>query len=799
MKKLAVVLGSLLVLFVALLLLLPVFYPADQLRPKIEAAINQKVRGKVKLGKITLRAFPTLKLHIEETVAVAPAPWNKESLATISSIDLKMPLLSLLFAPKVVIQLNDPQIQLTQRGEESNLSAFLPDPQVAAAQEAAATPVQPGEEKAVGETIDALPGFVANRVRAARVDFTIQNGSVQVVDLKAPKGNKTSLSKMNFSLEGIGLAHAIEVNFQAAIDYLAGDTKAQGDIKTTGTVKYSPNGKDTKIEVDLQNDLTALAIEQQPLFVKPAGTDLAIKMKGVVNQGLKTDANLESFDLKLGELIARASLNVEDATSELNRKIAMSLQADNVQLAPFGALVPMVRDYKLAGTVSLNAKVNGLLSNPALDVLVQLSKVSGATPQLQRPISDLNGKIEVKGTVKEPSVLVDPFSLKVGVSDLNLRLAVKGLDRPDANIRLSSKRLDVDELMGLKPGTAAPQSAGTQGTAADAKSAATEPLDESLDKMAPELEKSLANPMLDKARATIVMDLKSIKAMGAEYNNATFNMSYAARSLKVSKTGLGGYGGKLILEGAMGLFPKAPTYDIKAGLNGINLAEAIRAHAPEWKDQLSGTMVGDFKIAGKGLRKAQLNETLNGSLSGEIKSGRLNLPIVKLVEGVVKNLPSFGGKKAEIPENQKNREFRGEFKTCKLVSSIKGRVVNLQDLDVVFAAEDSKLGDMQFKSNGTVTFDRKVDILGTAFLDPSVVKFDPLKGPSGKIELPMKFAGDMSDPKPDYAYTVKIVGPKMAKSALKSEPVQKAVEKLQEKAPENVKKGIDELRKKFKF
>jgi hypothetical protein len=106
-----------------------------------------------------------------------------------------------------------------------------------------------------------------------------------------------------------------------------------------------------------------------------------------------------------------------------------------------------------------------------------------------------------------------------------------------------------------------------------------------------------------------------------------------------------------------------------------------------------------------------------------------------------------------------------------------------------------------------------VDLTGVAYIPQSAVKTTALRGPSGQAEIPLKMKGPMSDPKPDYAYTLGILLPRIAKNTLgekqdaaKAKAVEQArkiaapvVEKLQQQAPEPVKKQIDDLRKKFKF
>lgn len=801
MKKILVIVGSLLGLLIVALLLVPFFYPVDSLKPKLESAINAQIRGRAEIGKISIRAFPRLKLNLDQLKLSAPAPYNQSPLATVERVEVSMSLLSLLTSPGIDIAVQNAHVQLVQNVvqniPQSNLHDFLPPPKTEA--ELAKIAADPEKNKALGETLQTLPSFVANRVRAARVSFRLQNSEVIVRDLKAPAKDKTELHALEVALLNIGLATPIAIELAAQIDIHRGNLAAVGPVQAKGTVQLKPDGKNNLIDFNVVADQGQLDVSMKPLLHKPAGTAFSVAMEGQVLQGLVTDVDLRKLEFRFAELSAAGKMKLTNATALDPKlaKVSASFKVDDVKLAPFGAIVPMVREYKLGGGAQIKALVEGSLAEPVLDVIVNLRKVSGSTPQLKRPISDLNGQISVTGTTVNPKIVVAPFALKIGASDLNLKLQSSGLEKIVTQVQLSSKRFDADELLGLTPAgatTSLPTKSGGKGSASPV---AAQALDESLDALAPTVEEALKNPMLDQFSATVSLDFKSIKAMNAEFTDSTLNLSYAGRQLKVSKSGLGGYGGRLSLDALLGLNAKLLSYEMAAGLTGVRVQDMIAAHAPKWKDVMTGTMTGDLKVTGKGLRKNQIAENLSGGIKGDLKSGRLNLPIVKIVGGVMDKLPAVGGKKIELPN--KNQAFKGEFKTMHMAAALHGRNVQLQDLDVLYDTMQLGIGDLRFKANGNVSFDRQVDISGTAFLNPQYVRVDPLKGPSGQIEIPLKVRGDLSDPSPDYGYTLNALTPRLAQSVLKSKAAQDAIEKIKQNAPAPVQKGIDALKKRFGF
>ena len=799
MKKILIVLGVLVVLVVGSLALVPVFYSIDQLRPQIQAAAEKSVRGKVELGKLSLSLLPALRVSVDGVKVLAPKPYDQEPLATIETVRLEMPLMSLLGSPRATFKIEKPVIRLIQNGKDSNLAAFLPAP---VPQAAAAAPA-PGEKPvALGQTLDALPPWIGSRVKAARLSAEISNGQVTVQDMRAPKGDRIEVKKLDVAVTNIGLSTPVGLKALLDLDVVTAGAVVRGVMTTDGSVTVTPMGEVNHVSFDVSEDMSALDIQKAPLFHKPAGTAFTAALKGKIEQGPQINLELNPAELRFGDIKALAQVKVSDATSDQARA-DVSVRVPDVNLAGFGSFVSLVRDYKLGGKASVEVVAKGQLSDPTVDVHVSLTDVTGSTPQLGKPITGLNGKIRVSGTAKNPSVSIDPFALKIGSGDVSLKLLVQGLEYPQVKLTVNSQRLDADELLGLQPVIV-----GDAKAASSAKEPpSTLPLDESLNQLAPVVEEALKNPVLDKVQAQIALSFKSIKAVGAEYKDATFNMTYAKRDLSVSKTGIGAYGGRMNLDGAMQLDPKAMGFRFNAGLTGVTVAEMTKAHAPKWQNEVTGRLDGTLVISGKGLRKEQVAQNLGGSLKGEFKEGRLSLPIVKLVASTLGQLPTVMGKKVELPKSDK--PFKGEFKVMKLVSSFHGRSVKIDDLDVVYDTQSLGIGDLQFKANGTVSFDRQVEIIGTAI--PSIVSGDVLtylRGPSGKAEIPLKISGDMSDPKPDYGYSIGILGPRAAQNALKSQggqaakaAVAKEVEKQLEKTklPDPVKNKVNDLKKKFGF
>jgi hypothetical protein len=819
MKKIAIVIGSLIALVIAGLLVAPLFISLDDLRPKIEEAANKQVRGKVSLGKLSLSLFPWVKLGVSDVKLVAPG-FENDPVAEIESVQVKMSLLSFLTAPSAKVAVNKMKIKLVDRGQGSNLDAFLPAPPVEGSPEAIAAEAEAraaakgAAAPAVGEILSSLPGFLSARVMAARIDFELNDSEAvyDVVDANAPKapGDQVVVRDMNVQLEDIGLNSPVKIDATISPDVKMGELVVKGPIRTTGEVVLTPEGSNNVVKLAVEQDLKDLEIRFGALFGKAAGGALGTGLKGTITAGKAISADLSSLEFHMGPLKTQGSLKAQNLQDMALAQIELAIAASNVDIAPFGALIPMVKQYEAGGQVDFKMSARGPALDPTVEIDVSLAGIRGSTPELKKPLTDLNGKVRVTGTAKNPSVVVAPMSMKIGSSDMNVAVNTKGLTPMAVDFKLESSNFDADELLGLEPvlvgqpikkgSKAAKEPTVSKSEQKALEKAAKAPLDESLEALAPTIEEALQNPFLDQVKANINVSFAKIKVMGATLTQTKVLATYGARNFNVSQASLNGYDGNVAAKMNLGLKPGAFSYNMDAQLKGVQLGAMLETHAPNWKEQLAGAMNGSFKLSGVGLRKAELAKHLRGEVKGDIVKGRLNLPLGKVIEGVGDALPKAVATKAADAGNK--YEFNGAFKTMKLASKIVGRKVEIQTIDVEYDSEQNKVGILKFKANGEVDFDQNMDIEGIAFVKPELIPVQGLENKQGQVEIPLRMKGTLTEPKPDYAYTVKAMSGSVAKGVAKQQLKKlapKAEEIIKKKLPKNVqKKAGDALKKLFK-
>jgi hypothetical protein len=783
------------------LLIAPLFISIDKFRPQIVTAVESKLRAKVSIGELSLRLFPTFKVSSDSLIVTPLAESGfDQPVVNSKSMAVEASLFSFLTSPSLSFQVNEPTLNVTAKNKKTNIAEILPvegsaetQTAVSSGQDAAAEASSP--DSALSE----LPAWLRTRVEAASFSVFVRKAHVIYEDLDA--GSKTDLSKVDFSLKDIGLNQTMLARFDAQVDFKGDGLSAAGPVTAEVEIVSSTNS-DGQLSLDMKGskDFSSLDLQMTDLFVKKPGIPFGVSFAGKMLVAKVINVDMTAMNLDFGTLAIKGSLKASDLTGAA--QVELNLKSSSLNLADLKSYSPMIANYKLLGKADFSAEVKGTLDNPSLNFAFTANEVQGSSPDLATPIKNLSADVRIGGTLNDPLVDVKKVQLAIGkASDLALRGTVRGIKAPVVDFSVESKNLDLDEIMGT-PAASAPASASSKGAAKTEEPVSTLPLDESLNQMAPTIDEALKNPMLDVLRAKLQTKLAKVKFMGAEYLDAGLLVTLEKRRLNISKTSLRAYKGVVALSGSMHLVPNETEFQFSTNLSNVAMGDVVKAHAPDWVGALSGSVLGLFEISGKGLTKDHLQKNLRGNIQGEIKNGKTNLAVVKVVNQVMasipKNISSALSSKAE--ESTKNQYIEGDFETMKLSANIVGRKVNLKTLDAVFKSSQTQLGKFRFMADGFVTFDQDVNMSGTAFLSPQLVRVPQLRGKSGQVEIPLKFGGKMYEPEIDYQYSLKRISETAGKNLLQTEG-KKAAEKLlpalQKNAPKSLKKNVKDLKKLF--
>jgi uncharacterized protein involved in outer membrane biogenesis len=149
LKKLIWILGGLFFAFIVAIVSIPLFVDVDQYRPVIVAQANQRINGKLELGKLKLSLWGSIKIHADSIKLTVNGFANP--LVDTQQFHLEIPYLSLLSSPQVIAVLDQPKISIVKElNGKMNAMELMKVPGAAGAQ---AEPLKPLEQMAVSDSV----------------------------------------------------------------------------------------------------------------------------------------------------------------------------------------------------------------------------------------------------------------------------------------------------------------------------------------------------------------------------------------------------------------------------------------------------------------------------------------------------------------------------------------------------------------------------------------------------------------------------------------------------------------------
>jgi AsmA protein len=262
LKWLLIAGGSLVVLVIAALLLIPMFVDVDQYKPTIEKQVSSAVGRPFAIkGPLKLSLFPWAGVAFSDLHLGSPPGYREKEFLVVKSFDVRMKLLPLLFKDMQVQRfvVEGPRVVLERdkagRGNWEAWGAPL-----------GTAPSKPGAPPAPKEPTGGLP------LKSLAVgEFAVRNGSVVFIDQAS--GARHEVSDVTLELKDVSLDRPIHLTFSAVKDKMP--VSVEGRIGPVG----SEPGKGK-----LPLDLSVKALHE-----------LAVNLKGHVEDATATPR----FDLEL--------------------------------------------------------------------------------------------------------------------------------------------------------------------------------------------------------------------------------------------------------------------------------------------------------------------------------------------------------------------------------------------------------------------------------------------------------------------------------------------------------------------
>jgi AsmA protein len=356
MKKIlkfgSIILGVLLVVFIAAVIALTVFIDPNEYKDKIAAYVKKETgRELVIKGKISLSYFPWLGLKIGKTSLGNAPGFGDKPFASLGSIDVKVKLLPLLGKRVVMdkVTLNNVYLSLQRnRDGRANWEGLLGREQ----------PAVPATGKGTGGK--------GGKAGAARFDIggiRVRNAHVIWDDRRS--GQYYEVRKFNFSTGRLGDGRPVDVKLSALLIEgrkgkpqkisLSGDvawSSAKGELDVKGLKARLRGKQDLRLNTNLHYDAVAGKISMPAFRLRAFGLDVRGWLKG---KGIGSKPVI-SGKVKVAEFVPRKLLQ------------------------QFKVKVPVTQDMSVLGKASLATGFtwsrNGI-SLYNMDLRLDDSKVSG--------------------------------------------------------------------------------------------------------------------------------------------------------------------------------------------------------------------------------------------------------------------------------------------------------------------------------------------------------------------------------------------------------------------------------------
>lgn len=756
MKKLLLIFAGIFVVFVVAIISIPFFVDVDKYRPEIIKAVNQNIKGELKLGKLNLSLIGGIKVKAEE-IELKVNGFTKPMVGT-NQFYIEIPFMSLLTGPKVIAVLKEPSIFIEKNvaGKMNAMELVGNNPETNAAPADKSNPPQ-------------VPAFLA----AASFGLRIEKGNLNYED--AIGKAKYAVKGLELSLKDLGLLSTTSLKLEAPLQGSSPTFSFGGVIKASGTLKPILAGgaiKSASGQIDIDAGNFAFTVLPD-LVTKTDKMPMSAKLSF---EGSDKDMLIKTLELKFFEF-AITGKGLLSTQGEPN--LRLELASNEIGLEKFQDLIPMLKAYALKGKMGLNTKLDLSAAKIGANGELKLSDGEFSMANVLKAPLGLN----LKAGFTENSLNILKAELSGPESDLQFTGTVRDFMAPQFNLAINGKSWNVDKTIVLPNPAAAPAKQAFY--IIPSAYAAVAPTG-----VNPMLEFA-KNPLFLRAAGNVTGNLGSLVVYGAKLEAINLKAQLSSFVLKLTQASFKTFGGSVNSTGEFDLKSPALLYKSSGKLAGVSAKDAVASYFPKFKNTLEGITDGDWNLSGSLYPESIRMKSLKGFVKVQAKNGNLKTVDFKdSIQGIMAKVPFL--------KNSKAPDIEEGFKVFKA--------------DLNFADGNTKVEPIYYLGQG-----KGLEVKGKSFIKESFEQetffdvFDP-NGllpkelhSSGKPALAMRVTGMLTGPQVDYEYTVK----KLAGTAGKN-VVQQQIGKLLggnkeqgdnggNKAQEAVKSIGDALKKKFKF
>ena len=629
MKKWLTRLGILFGGLLGLVFAIPFFIQVDRYRPQIEQAVNQKIRGQLQLGRLSISLWGHLWV---EVAGVQLQDSSKAEILSVKHAYLELPFSSVFSgSPQISFKMDAPSVHLARDSQgQLNVMGLMGTSESkggsSARTDATLTQKQPDAKlEETPKPAGALPAILVN----SRLGFELKSALLTYEDRKS--GLKTEIKDFNLKLEDLSMSHPVHLEAWTDLNTQVGKTLTlQGPIRLEGKAQPIFQGQSFQ-SLSLNASLNASEVEVQVpgAFQKKKGVEAKSQ---ILLKVLPDQVQIEQFKTVFLNAELRLQGNVSDFNSNQGPRLNLGLATNDVQFRPWVAVIPALAQFELGGAAKVTAQLKGTPTQPAYDVSISVKDLSAKAPMLKTQ-PRWNAQVHVK-TDQVDSIHV---TFSAPGNQAELRGSVTSFKKPSVNFQLTSDQMDLDQLVDFPSKSAQKAEGQTQassksesGERESGKKSAGISGEVNYDAQVAELRK---NPALGDWTGRFGVKIGKLKANEIQLSQLNCQLSFNHWITSLDSCGLKVFQGEIQSKLMMNLGVATPTYQGTLDVKGLDFAEAGSHSSQMFKNTLKGR--GNFKMD---LQGASFNpETAKSMLKakGTLKvqpAAFTTLDIMKLVK-----------------------------------------------------------------------------------------------------------------------------------------------------------------------
>lgn len=372
MKKVLIILGSLILLALLTIIIVPMVVDVDKYRPQIVKTVNDKLNGNLELGHLKLSLWGSIRVEIAG-LTLSDAKGSR--VVAVKDAFLTVPWSSIFGgSPLLTFNMLDPELRVIKdlSGKMNVLTLMKPtDP-------AATKPNEPPAEVK-------LPAIATN----ARLGVDIKNALLSYKD-EATK-SETIMRNLNLRVRDLSLSRTTEIEVSGTMQ-----SSPESTLKISGPflvkLDASPRvegGEFQGLGANLDGNFDDIEIQMAKMFSKKKG--VKAQVKGAL------DVSKEQIVVsKLTAKFFNAELEANGKVTQLQTApvVDFNVKSNSIDMGPWNELIPMLKDYSLSGSASFDAKANGPLAKLQYAADLAVKDLKAKSPMLKaEPVVNLSVKI----------------------------------------------------------------------------------------------------------------------------------------------------------------------------------------------------------------------------------------------------------------------------------------------------------------------------------------------------------------------------------------------------------------------